>query len=107
MRGTKFLKQENRQNKTPSDSPNNERKLRCSSCGSAMQFSYSVDFRTGAGGKVKLLFGESINPGMSLLPLNVYVCPDCGKIDLFAAKAIKEALLHVADKHKEVSPSSL
>jgi hypothetical protein len=63
-----------------------------------MKFSHTVDFRTGAGGKITLLPYQKSGPNISLLPLNVFVCPDCGKIELFAGEAIKDALLRVAER---------
>lgn len=64
-------------------------------------FTYTADFRTGGtAGKWKLLVGESAEIGESVLPLNVYVCPDCGKVELFAGDAIKDSLLRIADKRK-------
>lgn len=78
---------------------------RCS-CGAAMRFTFTADFKLGAGGKVKFLFGESTTADPSLLPLNVYVCPKCGKVELFAGDAIKDALLGIADKHRQQSPTA-
>ena len=79
--------------------------MRCS-CGAAMRFTVIADFRLGAGGKVKFLLGESTTADLSLLPLNVYVCPECGKVELFASDAIKDALLDIADKHRQQSPTA-
>ena len=71
-----------------------------------MRFTFTADFRIGAGGKVKFLSRESASADPSLLPLNVYVCPKCGKVELFAGAAIKDALLGLADKRKQQSRST-
>jgi len=89
-------------------SVNMDKIVKCCSCGAMMRFAYTADFRTGGTtGKWKLLLGEWAEVGKSMLPLNVYICPNCGKIELFAGDAIKDALQRVADKNKQkANPSS-
>ncbi len=78
----------------------------CCSCGAVMRFTFAADFRIGAGGKVKFLSGESTNADLSLLPLDVYVCPKCGKVELFAGDVIKDALLRIADGRRQKARST-
>lgn len=51
---------------------------RCSYAGKA-------NFRVGGtSGGWKLLFGEWAELGEEMLPFHVYICPKCGKVELFA-----------------------
>ncbi len=72
---------------------------RCPSCGSEMKFAFAADFRFGA--------SELDMPGLELpqnneglLPLDVFVCSSCGKIDFYAGPEIKQSLLNIADKQR-------
>ena len=70
------------------------------SCGTVMRFAYTADFRVGGtSGSWKLLLGELAEVGENMFPLNIYVCPKCSKIELYAGESIKESLLRLADKH--------
>jgi hypothetical protein len=63
-------------------------------CGAAMEFAEKASFRVGGtSGAWKLLFGEWAELGESMIPLNIYVCPQCGKIELFADEETKGRLL--------------
>jgi predicted RNA-binding Zn-ribbon protein involved in translation (DUF1610 family) len=74
---------------------------KCHSCGVELQFAERVDFRVGGtGGGWKLLFGEWAELGESMIPLNIYVCPECGRIDLFADEETKKRLLQLRDGRK-------
>jgi hypothetical protein len=65
-----------------------------------MRFAYTVDLRIGeTGGGWKLLFVELAKVGESMLPLNVYVCPSCRKVDLFACEEDKCRLLCASDRN--------
>jgi len=71
----------------------NEKK-KCT-CGGTMQFSHTVDLKTGGIADSELLLGlPKINQG--ILSLNIYVCEACGQVRFFAPKEIKDSLLHVA-----------
>jgi len=53
-----------------------------------------MDFRVGGtGGGWKLLLGEWAELGESMIPLQVYVCPRCGRIELFADEETKRRML--------------
>lgn len=76
-------------------------KNKCSSCGAITRFAFSADFRVGGtGGAWKLILGELAEVGESTIPLDIHVCPSCGKIELFATEEIKNSLLRIADKRK-------
>jgi hypothetical protein len=80
---------------------------KCCSCGTLMKFACTFDFRTGGTPeKFEFPFDKLADVKVNLLPLNVYVCPDCGRIELKAGKAIQDALLHIADKYKH-TPSTV
>ena len=67
---------------------------KCSSCGSTLVFSHEANFKVGGtSGGLKLLFGEWAELGENMIPMNIYVCPNCGKIEFFATNRVKEALL--------------
>jgi predicted RNA-binding Zn-ribbon protein involved in translation (DUF1610 family) len=72
---------------------------KCYSCGSVMQFAQKVPFRVkGTPGMWKLLFGDGAELGEEMLSLDVYVCPKCGEIRLFADEKSMEALLGLTPK---------
>jgi len=75
-----------------------EKTVKCS-CGALMKFSHCVDFKIGgnSGQGLKLLFPEVSE---TTLPLNVFICPKCAKIELFAPEQIKESLLRVASQRE-------
>jgi predicted RNA-binding Zn-ribbon protein involved in translation (DUF1610 family) len=67
---------------------------KCDSCGATMQFTGEAPFRIGGtSGGWKLVFGEFAELGEKMLPLNIYVCPQCGKVELYADEKTKQHLL--------------
>ncbi len=67
---------------------------KCQTCGVEMLFAGENDFRTGGtSGGWKLLFGEWAEIGEGMFPLLVYVCPQCGKVELYASKRIRQKLI--------------
>jgi len=74
---------------------------KCQTCNLEMEFAQRVDFRVGGtGGGWKLLFGEWAELGESMIPLEVYVCPQCGRIGLFADEETKQRLLKLSGKNR-------
>jgi predicted RNA-binding Zn-ribbon protein involved in translation (DUF1610 family) len=74
---------------------------KCPSCGGELQFAERADFRVGGtSGGWKLLFGELAEIGEGMIPLNIYVCPQCGRIELFADEETKRRLLQVSGGRK-------
>lgn len=72
---------------------------KCDSCGAEMYLAQKVSFRVGGTpGEWKLLFGELAELGEKMLPLNFYVCPKCGRINLFADEKTKQFLLRLTPK---------
>jgi predicted nucleic-acid-binding Zn-ribbon protein len=64
---------------------------KCSSCGNVAVYVYTASFRIGGtSGGWKLLLGEWAEIGENMIPMNVYVCQNCGKIELYAT----EQLIH-------------
>ena len=58
-----------------------------------MVSSVKADFRIGGtGGTWKLIFGEWAELGEKMIPFYIYVCPKCGKIELFVDEKTKEKL---------------
>jgi len=59
-----------------------------------MRSAGAAPFRIGGtSGGWKLVFGEWAELGEQMLPLNIYVCPNCGKIELFADEKTRQTLL--------------
>jgi len=71
-------------------------KIKCSVCGVEMHLAQKLSFRIGGTrGEWKLLVGEWAELGEELLPLYVCVCPQCGRIELFADEKTKGYLLKI------------
>lgn len=74
---------------------------KCLSCNEEMRFAGKAPFRIGGtSGGWKLLFGEWAELGEEMLPFYIYVCPKCGRVELFADEETKQRLLHHADGAK-------
>lgn len=74
---------------------------KCSSCGHDAQYIYTAQFRVGGtSGGMKLLFGEWAELGESMIPLYVFVCPNCGKTELYATEDLRQRASRVADAAK-------
>lgn len=72
---------------------------RCYFCNVQMQFTQKVPFRIkGTPGYWKLLFGEWAELGEEMLSLDVYMCPKCGEIRLYADEKAKKSLLRLTPK---------
>lgn len=68
--------------------------VKCPSCGVEMQLAQQLRFRIGGTrGEWKLIVGNWAELGEELLPLNIYVCSQCGRIDLFADEKTRRYLL--------------
>jgi len=75
---------------------------KCSFCGENAQFVYTANFRTGGtSGGMKLLFGEWAELGESMIPMYVFVCPNCGKIELYATEDLKQKAISAANAAKQ------
>jgi hypothetical protein len=71
-----------------------KRLFKCSVCGEEMCSSVKARFRIGGtGGTWKLIFGEWAELGEKMIPFYIYVCPNCGKIELFVDEKTKNKLL--------------
>jgi RNase P subunit RPR2 len=74
---------------------------RCSNCGQNAQYVYTAEFRVGGtSGGMKLLFGEWAELGEKMIPLYVFVCPNCGKIELYATEELKQRANQVSNPPK-------
>ncbi len=59
-----------------------------------MQFAGENSFRIGGtSGGWKLLFGEWAELGENMIPLLVYVCPNCGKVEFYASEKMRQRLI--------------
>ncbi len=67
---------------------------KCPICGFEMQFAGENSFRIGGtSGGWKLLFGEWAELGENMIPLLVYVCPNCGKVEFYASEKMRQRLI--------------
>ncbi len=59
---------------------------------------YTAQFRVGGtSGGMKLLFGEWAELGENMIPMYVFVCPHCGKIELYATEDLRQKAVQVAN----------
>ncbi len=64
---------------------------KCIACGNIFRFLYNANFRIGGtSGGWKIVFGEWAELGEQMLPMEVYACPICGKIELYANQEMKQ-----------------
>jgi len=64
---------------------------RCSSCGENAQYVYTAKFRVGGqSGGMNFLFGKWAELGEETIPMHVFVCPKCGKIELYATEDLRQ-----------------
>ena len=76
-----------------------ENTKKCSSCGQTARYAYTANFRIGgASGGWKLLFGEWAEVGEEMIPMAIYVCPNCGKVELYANDDMKQRALRSASQ---------
>ncbi len=72
---------------------------KCVSCGQYAQLIYTAKFRIGGtSGGWKLLFGEWAELGESMIPMDVFVCPNCGKIELYATEELRQQAIRAANE---------
>jgi len=68
-----------------------ENTRKCSACGQPARYMYTANFRIGGtSGGMKLLFGELAELGEGMIPMYVFVCPNCGKIELYATEEMRK-----------------
>jgi hypothetical protein len=66
-----------------------------------MRFAETASFRVGStSGGWKLLFGEWAELGESMIPLEIHVCPECGRIELVAGEETKQRLLKLSSARR-------
>jgi predicted RNA-binding Zn-ribbon protein involved in translation (DUF1610 family) len=71
---------------------------KCSYCGQNAQFVYTAQFRVGGtSGGAKLILGEWAELGESMVPMYVFVCPNCGKIELYATEDLRQQAIRIAN----------
>lgn len=64
---------------------------KCSACGQSANYVYTANFRVGGtSGGIKLLFGEWAELGEEMIPMYVFVCPYCGKVELYATEEMRK-----------------
>ncbi len=67
--------------------------VKCPSCNVDMEAVLDVPFRIGGTrGGWKLLFGEWAELGEELLSFDLYVCHQCGRVQLFADDKTRKSL---------------
>jgi hypothetical protein len=63
---------------------------RCTFCSQNAQYLFTANFRVGGtSGGIKLLIGEWGELGESMIPMYVFVCPNCGKVELYATEDMR------------------
>ena len=71
--------------------------LKCPTCEKVMDAYYSVPFRVGGTGPgMRLLIGAWAELGEEPIPIDLYVCPLCGRIEQFANKKTRDRLSRAA-----------
>ncbi len=74
---------------------------RCTYCGQNAQYLYTAKFRVGGtSGGIKLLIGEWGELGESMVPMYVFVCPNCGKVELYATEDLRQQAIRAANEHR-------
>ena len=75
---------------------------KCTACGQNTQYVYAAQFRVGGtSGGIKLLLGEWAELGESMIPMYVFVCPNCGKIELYATEELRHRAASIANAPKQ------
>lgn len=75
---------------------------KCTSCGQNAQYIYTANFRVGGtSGGMKLLLGELAELGETMIPMYVFVCPNCGKIELYATEDLKQKAISITNTAKQ------
>jgi predicted RNA-binding Zn-ribbon protein involved in translation (DUF1610 family) len=75
---------------------------KCSSCGQNAQYVFTANFRIGGtSGGMKMLFGDWAELGESMIPMYVFVCPNCAKIELYATEDLKQQAIRLANTAKQ------
>ena len=70
---------------------------KCTACGENAQYIYTAEFRIGGtSGGMKLIFGEWAELGETMIPMYVFVCPRCGKVELYATENLRQKAIKVA-----------
>ena len=70
---------------------------KCSLCGQNAQYVYTAKFRVGGtSGGIKLLIGEWGELGESMIPMYVFVCPNCGKVELYATEDLRQQAIRAS-----------
>ncbi len=74
--------------------------LKCPTCNIDMDAYYGVPFRVGGTGPgLRLLIGEWVELGEEPIPINLFVCAQCGRIQPFANEKTRDRLRRAA-RHK-------
>ncbi len=69
--------------------------------GQNAQYVYTAEFRVGGtSGGVKLLIGEWGELGESKIPMHVFVCPNCGKVELYATEDLRQQAIRAANTQR-------
>ena len=50
---------------------------------------------------MKLLFGEWAELGETMIPIYVFVCPNCGKIELYATEDMKRKAISATNTARQ------
>jgi len=77
----------------PAEPTSNPTELKCPDCQTAIEAYYGVPFRVGGTGpRMRLLIGAWAELGEEPIPIDLYVCPQCGRMEQFANKKTRDRL---------------
>ncbi len=78
----------------PAEEPGTvQKRLMCPTCDKVMDAYYGVPFRVGGTGPgMRLLLGAWAELGEEPIPIDIYVCPQYGRIEQFATKDTRDRL---------------
>ena len=74
---------------------------KCTYCGQNAQYVYTAQFRVGGtSGGLKLLIGEWGELGETMIPMYVFVCPNCAKVELFGTEELKQQAIKAMNTNR-------
>ncbi|OLE68903.1 hypothetical protein AUF78_13830 [archaeon 13_1_20CM_2_51_12] len=82
----------------PAEEPGSaQKRLKCPTCDKVMDAYYGVPFRVGGTGPgMRLFIGAWAELGEEPVPIDLYVCPQCERIEQYANKNTKDRLRRAA-----------
>ena len=80
------------------------KEMKSACCDVEMVFAGENDFRIGGMSPGwKLVFGRWAEATEDIIPLGVYICPKCGRVEFYANEKTRQ---HLGEKHPQNMPES-